>query len=212
MWGTVTADWAKHWRRGYGDLVWKTWAMRLRRAYTYLLRAVTTSNPSILELGAGSGRNSLMIAEILQARQITLVDSNEEAMAICRETFRNTPFAVNYLTSDVRNLDLRATFDVVHSEGLIEHFYEADRERVFQRHVEFCDANGFIIILVPYKSLQYDAFKLAYRWMNRWIYGDEQIFTRDELYTLCRRFNMTVLREYTSPLIHEIGIVARRSA
>jgi hypothetical protein len=47
--------------------------------------------------------------------------------------------------------------------------------------------------------------------MNRWIYEDEQIFTRDELYTLCRRFDLTVLREYTSPLIHEIGIVARRS-
>jgi ubiquinone/menaquinone biosynthesis C-methylase UbiE len=207
----MATDWAKHWRRGYGDLVWKTWVMRLRRAYTHLLHAVTTSNPSILELGSGSGQNSLMIAEILQARQITLVDFNEEALAICRETFRDTPFTVNYVKSDILDLELRATFDLVHSEGLIEHFYEAERERAFRRHVELCEPNGFIIILVPFESPQYDAFKWVYRLMNRWIYEDEQIFTRDELYTLCRRFDLTVLREYTSPLIHEIGIVARRS-
>lgn len=207
----MATDWAKHWRRGYGDLVWKTWVMRLRRAYTHLLHAVTTSNPSILELGSGSGQNSLMIAEILQARQITLVDFNEEALAICRETFRDTPFTVNYVKSDILDLELRATFDLVHSEGLIEHFYEAERERAFRRHVELCEPNGFIIILVPFESPQYDAFKWVYRRMNRWIYEDEQIFTRDELYTLCRRFDLTVLREYTSPLIHEIGIVARRS-
>lgn len=207
----MATDWAKHWRRGYGDLVWKTWVMRLRRAYTHLLHAVTTSNPSILELGSGSGQNSLMIAEILQARQITLVDFNEEALAICRETFRDTPFTVNYVKSDILDLELRATFDLVHSEGLIEHFYEAERERAFRRHVELCQPNGFIIILVPFESPQYDAFKWVYRRMNRWIYEDEQIFTRDELYTLCRRFDLTVLREYTSPLIHEIGIVARRS-
>jgi SAM-dependent methyltransferase len=207
----MATDWAKHWRRGYGDLVWKTWVMRLRRAYTHLLHAVTTSNPSILELGSGSGQNSLMIAEILQARQITLVEFNEEALAICRETFRDTPFTVNYEKSDILDLELRATFDLVHSEGLIEHFYEAERERAFRRHVELCEPNGFIIILVPFESPQYDAFKWVYRRMNRWIYEDEQIFTRDELYTLCRRFDLTVLREYTSPLIHEIGIVARRS-
>jgi SAM-dependent methyltransferase len=202
---TMATDWAKHWRRGYGNLVWKTWVMRLKRAYTHLLRAVTASNPSILELGAGSGRNSLMIAEILQARRVTLIDFNEEALSICRRTFQDTPFAVKYVKSDVLDLDLDATFDVVHSEGLIEHFYEAERERVFRRHVEFCGANGFIIILVPYESLQYDVFKWAYRQMNRWIYEDEQIFTRDELYALCRRFNLTVLRDNipvnTSPTI-----------
>jgi 2-polyprenyl-3-methyl-5-hydroxy-6-metoxy-1,4-benzoquinol methylase len=207
----MATDWAKHWRRGYGDVVWKTWVMRLRRAYTHLLHAVTASNPSILELGAGSGQNSLMVAEILQAREITLVDFNEEALAICRETFRGKPFTVNYVKNDILDLELSATFDLVHSEGLIEHFYETERERVFRRHVELCEPNGFIIILVPFESLQYDAFKWVYRRMNRWIYEDEQIFTRDELYALCRRFNLTVLREYTSPLIHEIGIVARRS-
>ncbi len=200
-----------HWSRGYGDLVWKTWVLRLKRAYTHLLRFVTASTPSILELGAGSGMNSLMIAKIMQARQITLVDFNEEALSICKRTFRDTPFKVNYVKSDILELDLSATFEVVHSEGLIEHFYEAEREHVFRRHVELCDTDGFIIILVPYESPQYNAFKWVYRRIGRWIYEDEKIFTRDELYALCHRFNLTVLQEYTSPLIHEIGIVARKN-
>lgn len=49
----------------------------MNRTYKKLLKDVyLNKNPKILELGSGSGINSMLISKILKANKITLVDFN----------------------------------------------------------------------------------------------------------------------------------------
>lgn len=207
-----TTDWTTHWRKNYGNFAWKTGVWRITRAYKSLLKNVNLQNPNlkILELGSGSGINSLTMAKILKAKAITLVDYNELAIDISQQVLKNAAMHIKFLNNNILYLNLTEKFDIVHSEGLIEHFYGKDRMLAFQKHVDFCKEGGFIIIFVPYKSIQYNVFKWLYARRGRWIW-DEEPFSKQELYKLCKYFDLKILKEYISPLIHEIGILAKRS-
>lgn len=68
------------------------------------MKHVNLNNPKILELGFGSGANSLAIAKILKAKDITLVDSNSHALEISKRLFKesNLDFNVTYLNSNIK--------------------------------------------------------------------------------------------------------------
>ena len=208
----MKTNWTKHWEENYGGLVWKTWVWRINRCYRQLLKGVTlSSSPSILELGSGTGINSILISRILDAGKITLVDFNQRVFDISRKIVADSgsELDVAYIASDVLGLDLNEQFDVVHSEGLVEHFYGKDRLAVFKKHIDLCKKGGLIIVFVPYKSIQYALFRSLYKRFSKWIW-DEKPFSRKELHELCEHFNLEVLKEHSSPLIHEIGILARK--
>lgn len=174
------------------------------------MKGVSLKNPKILELGSGSGTNSAAIAEILGAKELTLVDFNKTALEISKMVFNGSDLRVKYLNKNIIELNLKEKFDIAHSEGLIEHFYGKDRVAAFAKHVELCKQGGLIIIFVPYNSIQYSLFKRYHKMMKKWIW-DERHLSRQELQSLCARFNLEILNEYNSPLIHEIGILARNS-
>lgn len=207
-------DWTKYWDR-YGDFFWMLGVWRKKAVYNYLLRDVDLKNTKILELGSGSGINSLTVAKILNGDRITLVDFNERAIEISKKLIEesdaqsDTSLHVKYLKKDVLKLKLDEKFDVVHSDGLVEHFYGKDRISVFKKHVDFCKTGGFIIIIAPYKSFQYTLLKASYKMLGRWIF-DEEPLTKQELYRLCERLNLDILSEYTSPFLHKIGILAKK--
>lgn len=207
----MKTDWTKHWKENYGNFSWKIWGWIINRAYKNLLKNVNLSDPKILELGSGSGINSLTISKILKAKEITLVDFNKKALEISKKLIKDSNLGLNvkYLYKNIFDLSLNEKFNIVHSEGLIEHFYGKNRLEVFGKHVEFCKEGGFIIIFVPYKSIQYNLFKWFCKKFNKWIW-DEEAFSKQELYGLCKHFNLQILKEYTSPLLHQIGILARK--
>jgi len=206
----MKTDWEKYWER-YDDFFWRLGVWRKRAVYSHLLKNVNLSSPKILELGSGSGVNSLNIAEILGARKITLVDFQDKAIEISKKLVKESNIKphVNFLKKDVRHLNLNEKFDIVHSDGLIEHFYGEERLSVFKKHVQFCKKSGFVIIVVPCKSVQYNMLKTGYKIFGRWVFMEEP-FTKEELYGLCERSNLEIVREYTSPFLHKVGILANR--
>ena len=121
----MKTDWVSYWKNY--SLFEKLWVCRITRAYKKLLNNVKINNVKILELGSGSGINSLIIAKKLKANKITLVDFNEKAIEISKEKFKNSSLNVKFLKRDILNLILKEKFDIIHSEGLIEHFYGNER-------------------------------------------------------------------------------------
>lgn len=128
-----------------------------------------------------------------------------------KEHFRCPKLYVRYISRNILDLDLNERFDIVHSEGLIEHFYGKNRITAFKKHVDFCKEEGFIIVLVPYKGVPYSLNKWIYKIFSKWIW-DEEPFSKQELHKLCRQFNLQIQKELTFPLIHQIGILARKSS
>jgi 2-polyprenyl-3-methyl-5-hydroxy-6-metoxy-1,4-benzoquinol methylase len=208
----MVMDWTKHWEKNYGNFFWRAWVLAIARAYKKLLKNINLNDAKILELGSGSGNNSLTIARVLKTKRVTLVDSNEKALEISRELIKNSDsdLDVSYLKRNILDLSLNERYDIVHSEGLVEHFYGKSRLAVFKKHIDFCKQGGIIIIFVPCKSLRYSLFRWFCKKFNKWIW-DEEPLSRQELYGLCRQFNLRILKEYTSPLIHQIGILIKRN-
>lgn len=183
----------------------------MAKAYKKLLKDVNLDDPKILELGSGSGANSLKIAEIFKTRDITLVDFNESALEVSKrlKEASDLDLDIKYLNQNILELDLDRKFDIVHSEGLIEHFYGEDRVAAFKSHIDFCAQDGFIIIFVPRKSIQYDLFKWFYQRIGKWVWDEEPLATQ-ELYELCAQFDLEIVKEHSFPLSHQIGILAKK--
>jgi len=204
----MQTDWTKHWDV-FNSVSWKFWDWRISHVYKKLLKNVKMKNVKILELGSGSGINSLNLAKTFKADEITLVDFNEKALNISKDVFKDSNVKIRFLKRDVLNLNLKEKFDIVHSEGLVEHFYGKDRIKIFKKHAEFCKKNGLIIIFAPHENFNYYVFKKIYKMANKWTW-DEKPVTRDEIKEICDSIKLKIIKEYSSPFfIHEIGVLLK---
>jgi len=215
----LETDWAKEWdgwEEKYANIFWKAlmwlpgvWV--LNNACQKLLADVNLKNPKVLSLGSGTGSSSLIIARILQVEKMTLVDSDKKALAISKKLIQdsNLKIKVDYLEKNILDLDLKERFHLVHSEGLIEHFYKDNRVKALKKHADFCQKGGYLLIFVPVKGIQYTILKQALSLFGRWVY-EEKPFTKQELHRLFRKLNLEIVKEETFPWMHEIGVLLRR--
>lgn len=208
----MRTDWTEYWKSCNG-WCYRWMVQRIAHAYKHLAKEVKLHNPSILELGSGTGANSLLLAHLLKARKVTLVDFNQEAIKISERLFDGLAIPVEFLNEDIFNLDLDEKFDLVHSEGLLEHFQGEERERVFQKHVEYCKRSGFVMLFYVEKSIQNIPHFLVREYnkvMGTWMCVDEVPIFRCEVQHLCQRFGLKILKEHRSPWLHEAGILAMK--
>ncbi len=119
------------------------------RKYFKLLSGVQIQNPQVLELGAGTGRIS---HELIRryGGEATLVDSNPKAYALHRRLIPESK-NITYLRTDLFALDLPPRFDIVMSDGLLEHF--VDKAALLEAHKRFVKPDGFVIIFAVNKNL-----------------------------------------------------------
>lgn len=215
----METDWAKQWdswEEKYTNIFWKAlmwmpgvWA--LTNACKKLLADVNLKNPKILGLGSGTGSSSLIIAKILQAKEMTLVDTDKKALVISKKLVRDSglKIKVDYLDKSILDLDLKKRFHLVHSEGLIEHFYGDNRIKALEKHADFCQKGGYLLIFVPIKGIPYTILRSTLTFFGRWVY-DEEPFTKQELRALCRKLNLEIIKEEVFPWMHEIGVLLKR--
>ena len=88
----MQTNWTKHWNDLNNSFVWKAGIWLQNRAYKNLLKHTTLKNPTIVELGSGSGANSLFLAQLLNSPKVTLVDFNKEGLAISKKLFKKAGF------------------------------------------------------------------------------------------------------------------------
>ena len=202
-------DWGEYWS-SYRAFRWKFWRMRIEHVYKQLLKHIDMHDVKILELGSGSGESSLLLANTLTAKKIVLVDSNKMALSIAKNNLPDIP--VEFINKSIFDLEseIDEQFDIVHSEGLLEHFRGNQRLEVLRLHSKYCKPNGFVLVFAVYDSLRYRAGRAILNMLDKWDYYDEIPFTESELSCLLNKANLCVVREIESPLIHEIGMLMRR--
>ena len=202
----MKTDWSKHWENSSkNNFLWGFWKWRIKRMYENILRGYEVSG-SVIELGCGSGSNSLILSKMFNLDSITLVDSNDKALEIAKNTFRGSRIKTNFLRKDVLKMNLRKKFDLVHSEGLVEHFYGKDLNRIFKKHADLCKKGGLIVIIAPYNNLQYRFYRKAYSLLGKWIW-DETPFEKRTIFSICKKNKLKILRFTTSVMTHELGIL-----
>jgi 2-polyprenyl-3-methyl-5-hydroxy-6-metoxy-1,4-benzoquinol methylase len=144
------------------------------RNYKRLLKDVELpKNPKILELGCGSGILSLWLVKHYGG-EVTLVDYSKKSLEFTKELYKNNNINVETMNVNILHLKLRREFDLVHSQGLIEHFKGTTQDIVIKKHQEFLKKNGIVLITAPRPSFVYKIRRRAVELFMEWPFGYEK--------------------------------------
>lgn len=169
------------------------------RHYCKLLNGLLPPQPYFLELGAGSG---VLPRKIIKkwGGSAVLVDSNDYAHQIFKSK-QVVSEPIEYVISDVRELSLPSKFDLVFSDGLIEHF--PDKNAVMEAHLKAMKDDGWLMIFVPHDSFLFRNLTKMGPDM-----GYEERYSLSALKRLCENYGLEVIRE--TKYFFEVGVLCRK--
>ncbi|MHA1410750.1 MAG: class I SAM-dependent methyltransferase [Candidatus Odinarchaeia archaeon] len=198
-------DWEKQWNRRWADVpIW--WSI-LWKGYSSLLKGIHLENPKIVELGCGSGRTSLALARKFKG-SVTLVDNSDAALNKAKQVFEGSPISVKLVNGDLFTLKLNEKFDLVHSEGVIEHFSYDDLNKAISVHRDFVKDTGYVIIFVPTPSKTYRIWRFIQEKLGVWYYGDERPMRKEQLIERCEANGLKVINSISTPF--QVGVLCQK--
>lgn len=166
----------KHWDR--------FWASSQKRGELYAtdLRIVRNlegfadfAGARVLEVGAGTGRDSAEIAR--EGGVVYALDYSEEALRLMSDT---ADAGVIIVCGDARVLPFAdETFDIVFHQGLLEHF--RDPAALLAEHARVLKRGGILLVDVPQRYHYYTLLKHIMMLFRIWFAGWETEFTVAEL-------------------------------
>ena len=141
-------DWDEIWKEDSTRplLIFRLYARLRKKSYRRLLSGIDLKNKDIIELGGGSGQLASLVGRECRAR-VTLIDNSRQAIEFSRKL---KVVGVNYLFGDM--FEHLGSYDLVLSDGLIEHFRGRELERVIRLHSKLVRSAGHIAVFVPRDS------------------------------------------------------------
>ncbi len=114
------------------------------RAYAGLLKNIEFNRPvDILEFGCGTGYLSRWLAGRYKVNKATLIDSNEKMLDIAKQTLSDVSCEKEFVNKDFFKFKTNGKYDIVHSQGVIEHFEEQKRRQLLSEHFKATKTGGF---------------------------------------------------------------------
>jgi len=187
------------------------------RVVAFLTSRIDVRGKRVLEVGAGTGRDSVDLAA--RGAEVWTLDYSEHALRIMREASDGTrvgggvgaPHATSALRSegeptspsrqirivsgDARALPFRdESFDVVFHQGLLEHFH--DPLSVLRENHRVLRRGGHVLVDVPQRYHYYTLMKHALMALDKWFAGWETEFSAGELSALIREAGFEIEGAY----------------
>jgi SAM-dependent methyltransferase len=182
------------------------------RAYADLLRGVHFQEPiKIIELGCGTAYNTLQISKLFPVDKVTLVDFNPNVLNVARKKLSGLKCEKEFLLQDLLSLDLSEKYNIVHSQGLLEHYTPEQQRKLIRLHKDLLTADGVVVILVPTPSLAYRFWRGTYERLHLWIYSDETALSEAEFTAGLESSGLQILKMKKYHLM-ELGAICRRGA
>ncbi|MBI5647973.1 MAG: class I SAM-dependent methyltransferase [Ignavibacteriae bacterium] len=164
---------------------------RIRRN---LRSVMDVSGKRILEVGAGTGRDSFYMAG--DGAELFLLDYSMNSLKIIRSA-APPDTRVHAIGGDAFALPFHdGTFDVVFHQGLLEHFRKPAAEALLKENVRVLRTGGLLVVDVPQRWHVYTVIKHALIAANAWFAGWEREFSVRELRTLLRSLGLTPKAAY----------------
>ncbi len=156
------------------------------------LNNLTGKPLKVLEVGCGSAIDSHVLAED-EKLEIYGVDRSKESIEVAKRVSRHFSRIPTFLTCDATHLSFsEETFDIVFSQGLIEHF--RDPLPPLKEQLRVLKSTGYLIVDVPQKYAGLGLYSLRKHWkINRgkWEWGWETEYSYLELKKLGRSLSLT---------------------
>lgn len=152
-----------HW----GRMMYNMW-------FTRFMQRFLTRNTRMVELGCGTASLGMQLAEHIA--HYTGIDSSSTAIAEAFERAQEKNRTnIGLLQADVFEDIAVPAYDIVWSQGLVEHFQ--DPARMIERHMDFCRPGGKVIISVPSKY----SYHHAWYKLGNWPWTAQKFYTKQEL-------------------------------
>lgn len=130
----------------------------------------------VLELGSGPALDALQLAAGRRKLEVHALDASPRALAWARQAARSLRRPLRLHAADARRTGLPAeSFDVVFSQGLLEHFRRP--EDVWAETARLLKPGGYAVADVPQTFNPYTLAKLWHQWAGDWPWGREASFT-----------------------------------
>jgi SAM-dependent methyltransferase len=187
---STLGHWESYWR-GHANLE-QTYSTGGRLARE-IQRDGPVAGRRVLEVGAGSGRDTL---ELARAGAIAVVlDYSPASLELVRRQAREQGLAVALVRADALAMPFRdGAFDVVFHQGLLEHF--RDPRPLLAEGARITARGGRVVVDVPQTLHPYTAMKQVLIALNAWFAGWETQFTPARLEHLVRESGLEVRRTY----------------
>jgi SAM-dependent methyltransferase len=182
--------WESYWK-GVGDIE-ETYSTGDRLAREILADGAV-GGARVLEVGAGSGRDTLGLARA--GALAVVLDYSPASLALVREQARRLGLTVHLVQADGLRMPFRdGTFDVVFHQGLLEHF--RDPQPLLRENARVTRRGGRVVVDVPQTFHLYTVMKQILIAMNRWFAGWETQFTPAGLERTLAAAGLRVRRSY----------------
>ncbi|MDD5417930.1 MAG: class I SAM-dependent methyltransferase [Candidatus Nanoarchaeia archaeon] len=180
------------------------------KAYFKLMSNIKEPIKSILELGAGSGKITHELAKKYNIKEITLVDSNKKAIETCKKVFAGRD-NVKIIHRDLFDTNYDLGYDLVHSQGLIEHFDSEKQQELVNIHSNLTRKGGYVIIFVPTPTKMYNASRKIAEKTGKWIFTDEVPMTKEQLIEIGRKAGLEYIADAkTKFTFTEAGVLFKK--
>ncbi|MFZ1731193.1 MAG: class I SAM-dependent methyltransferase [Bacteroidota bacterium] len=164
---------------------------RIRRN---LSRNMDLSGKRILEVGAGTGRDSFYMAQ--DGAELFLLDYSMNSLKIIHKLLPSTDH-ISAVGGDAFALPFPdGSFDAVFHQGLLEHFRESDARRLLEENVRVLKTGGLLVVDVPQRWHIYTVIKHTLIALNAWFAGWEREFSVRELRNLLKELGLQPVDAY----------------
>jgi SAM-dependent methyltransferase len=155
------------------------------------LKDLSLAGQRVLEVGAGSGRDSLELAR--RGARICVLDYVQSSFNVIRAIARERGLDVTCVCADATCMPFReGSFALVFHQGLLEHF--RDPMPLLVENFRVTAPGGHCLVDVPQRWHVYTLAKHALIAVNRWFAGWETEFSPAELEGLMRRAGFKIVR------------------
>jgi ubiquinone/menaquinone biosynthesis C-methylase UbiE len=189
---STKADWDNFWKSKSDVHSVYSNADRVLRNLT----AVTDlKGKHVLEVGAGTGRDSLGLVKL--GAEVFLLDYVASSLAIVRALSKEEDIRAHLVQGNAFALPFPdLAFDVVFHQGLLEHFRAEEARKLLSENVRVLKRGGYLLVDVPQRYHIYTIIKHILIFLGRWFAGWEREFSVRELERVVRDQGLTLLRTY----------------
>ncbi|MBU3907052.1 MAG: class I SAM-dependent methyltransferase [Nanoarchaeota archaeon] len=143
-------------------------------AYSRLLKDVKFKEPiKILEFGCGTGYLDLFLAKKFNVKKITAIELNKKMVEITRKTLAPLDCEKEIVNKDFFKFKTNEQYNLVHSQGVIEHFDSKKRLELLKKHYDSTKKGGYCIVYFPTPSIAYRFFRKIAEIIGTWKFHDE---------------------------------------
>ena len=172
--------------------------------YRRLLGDYDFKGKRVLEIGCGTGINSVLMARA--GAKVTLLDSSKEALGIAKKLLDKYSLEGELVCRDAFYHGFGGEFDLVHSEGVVEHFKGGFRQEIVDAHTSAAKRGGNVLIIAPnMKCPPYRIGKFLAEKTGTWIYGNEYPYSKKELEFRMARSGLEVKRMQGAEIVFSAG-------